>query len=178
MSSPGNDLRQRYAEALANAECEKQPRCVDCMADAVMAVRDGELERLREERDQAIAHDRQPYPTAWAYEQACKALHSWRERAETAEAKLAEVEDAITWGVSCTRHAELLTECRRQEERAEQAEAVVARVREVATAWRDDAMKRADVRPVTPDHATWAAVAHVCALVLAALDDTPEAEHG
>jgi hypothetical protein len=26
------------------------------------------------ERDQAIAHDRQPYPTAWAYEQACAAL--------------------------------------------------------------------------------------------------------
>jgi hypothetical protein len=41
------DLRQRIAEALANAECEKRPRCVNCMADAVMAVRDEELERLR-----------------------------------------------------------------------------------------------------------------------------------
>jgi hypothetical protein len=30
---------------------------------------------LRRDRDLAIAHDRQPYPTAWAYEQACKALH-------------------------------------------------------------------------------------------------------
>ncbi|MFE0353631.1 hypothetical protein ACFW2I_09065 [Streptomyces nigra] len=38
--------------------------------DAVIA----ELEQLRRERDLAIAHDRQPYPTAWAYEQACKAL--------------------------------------------------------------------------------------------------------
>jgi len=33
------------------------------------------VEQLRRERDLAIAHDRQPYPTAWAYEQACKALH-------------------------------------------------------------------------------------------------------
>lgn len=32
------------------------------------------LEKAIEERDQAIAHDRQPYPTAWAYEQAVKAL--------------------------------------------------------------------------------------------------------
>lgn len=38
--------------------------------DAVIA----ELEQLRRERDLAIAHDRQSYPTAWAYEQACKAL--------------------------------------------------------------------------------------------------------
>lgn len=85
MSSDGSDLRHRYAEALANAECEKRPRCVHCMADAVMAVRDEELAKLREERELAIAHDRQPYPTAWAYEQACKALNEWRERAETAE---------------------------------------------------------------------------------------------
>ena len=32
------------------------------------------MAKLRWERDLAIAHDRQPYPTAWAYEQACKAL--------------------------------------------------------------------------------------------------------
>lgn len=35
-----------------------------------------EMDRLRKERDDAIAHDRQPYPTAWAYEQVCKALHA------------------------------------------------------------------------------------------------------
>ena len=35
---------------------------------------DAEQAELRRERDLAIAHDRQPYPTAWAYEQACKAL--------------------------------------------------------------------------------------------------------
>ena len=43
--------------------------------DAVMAVADAEQAELRRERDLAVAHDRQPYPTAWAYEQACKALH-------------------------------------------------------------------------------------------------------
>lgn len=35
----------------------------------------GETRQLKLERDQAIAHDRQPYPTAWAYEQVCKTLH-------------------------------------------------------------------------------------------------------
>ncbi len=33
-----------------------------------------ELMRTREERDLALAHDTQPYPTAWAYEQACRVL--------------------------------------------------------------------------------------------------------
>ena len=41
---------------------------VDDILDAV-----GYTELLTE-RDQAIAHDRQPYPTAWAYEQVCAAL--------------------------------------------------------------------------------------------------------
>jgi hypothetical protein len=30
------------------------------------------LKALARERDLAVAHDRQPYPTAWAYEQVCK----------------------------------------------------------------------------------------------------------
>lgn len=33
-----------------------------------------DLAEARGERDLAVAHDQQPYPTAWAYEQACKAL--------------------------------------------------------------------------------------------------------
>lgn len=44
-----------------------------------------EVERLTLERDLAIAHDRQPYPTAWAYEQACKTIHQHQIRAEAAE---------------------------------------------------------------------------------------------
>jgi hypothetical protein len=46
------------------------------------------LEEARKERDLAIAHDRQPYPTAWAYGQACEALERHRERADKAEAAL------------------------------------------------------------------------------------------
>lgn len=46
-----------------------------------------EVERLTEERDQAIAHDRQPYPTQWAYDQACEALEKHRQRADKAEAE-------------------------------------------------------------------------------------------
>lgn len=40
---------------------------------------------LTKERDQAIAHDRQPYPTAWAYEQACKQVAELRALLDTPE---------------------------------------------------------------------------------------------
>jgi hypothetical protein len=56
-----------------------------------LAAADREMEQLRRDRDLAIAHDRQPYPTAWAYEQACKALHKHRDRADRAEAATARV---------------------------------------------------------------------------------------
>lgn len=46
---------------------------------------------LRRECDLAVAHDRQPYPTAWAYEQACKARTKHQERADAAEAVIAAV---------------------------------------------------------------------------------------
>jgi len=57
----------------------------------VIAHVEPELVKLREERDLAIAHDRQPYPTAWAYTQACKALEYHRQRADKAEAELARI---------------------------------------------------------------------------------------
>ncbi len=44
------------------------PPCIVCSTTAMDA-----LSALVAERDQAIAHDRQPYPTAWAYEQLAKA---------------------------------------------------------------------------------------------------------
>jgi hypothetical protein len=44
-----------------------------------------EVDRLTEERDMAIAHDTQPYPTAWAYEQACRV----RDEARSEVARLA-----------------------------------------------------------------------------------------
>lgn len=43
----------------------------------------GELHAVTEQRDLAIAHDRQPYPTAHAYEKVCATLE--RKRAELAE---------------------------------------------------------------------------------------------
>lgn len=45
------------------------------------------LTEAKRERDEAIAHDRQSYPTAWAYEQACKALQGHKDRADAAEAQ-------------------------------------------------------------------------------------------
>lgn len=54
-----------------------------------------ENERLTEERDLAVAHDRQPYPTQWAYDQACKALHKNEERADQAETERDTFRDAL-----------------------------------------------------------------------------------
>jgi hypothetical protein len=49
------------------------------------------LLEVDEQRELAIAHDRQPYPTAHAYEAACKALWAQRQRAEKAEAYIKEL---------------------------------------------------------------------------------------
>lgn len=46
------------------------------------------LEEAEEERDLAIAHDRQPYPTAEAYEKVCAARTKWQEQAEAAQAEV------------------------------------------------------------------------------------------
>ena len=48
-------------------------------------LREAEIAQITRERDLAIAHDRQLYPTAHAYEQVCKAL-------EMAKARLAALE--------------------------------------------------------------------------------------
>ncbi len=45
------------------------------------------VEKLEAERDLAIAHDRQPYPTAHAYEQVCKALESNKQQLATVTAE-------------------------------------------------------------------------------------------
>jgi chromosome segregation ATPase len=58
------------------------------MQTAMSAVADriaqltADVKRLTKERDLAIAHDRQPYPTAEAYEKACAALNKHREAHE------------------------------------------------------------------------------------------------
>lgn len=55
---------------------------------AILPIFRTRIDELRRERDQAIAHDRQPYPTAWAYEKACEALRKHQARADTAEAAI------------------------------------------------------------------------------------------
>jgi hypothetical protein len=44
------------------------------------------VERLEQERDLAIAHDQQPYPTADAYEKVCAARTKWHDRATQLQA--------------------------------------------------------------------------------------------
>ena len=51
----------------------------DCCAEDNIELRK-QLAACEKERDEAIAHDRQPYPTAWAYEQVCKALQASQAR--------------------------------------------------------------------------------------------------
>lgn len=52
-----------------------------CGADLFNRMREA-IPTLIRERDLAVAHDRQPYPTAWAYEQACRVRDETREKAE------------------------------------------------------------------------------------------------
>lgn len=96
-----DDLRQQAAEILGP---DADPGRIHLVSTLLARVQEadtcflenhkGAIEQLRQERDQAVAHDRQPYPTAWAYEQACKAREAWRERAEKAEAAAARVREA------------------------------------------------------------------------------------
>lgn len=86
-------------------EAARYPECNGCdwvgglvkdhaahLASVVERHTNGRTTELEAERDQAIAHDRQPYPTAWAYEQACAALEKHRKRADKHEATIARVE--------------------------------------------------------------------------------------
>lgn len=64
------------------------------MWDETLTLR-AELQQARRERDLAIAHDRQPYPTAEAYEAVCAARTKWQDRAEKAEAENAELRSRL-----------------------------------------------------------------------------------
>ena len=80
-------------------------RCMEVearLADTQLAVAEKNRMYIREsvradkaetDRDLAIAHDRQPYPTAWAYERACEALEKHRLRADSLEAAVRHVVD-------------------------------------------------------------------------------------
>lgn len=105
---PTTDRRDRWRHAardIARRDWADEVRCAplddgefEQDATDLMAVADAEQTELRRERDLAIAHDRQPYPTAWAYEQACKALRRKTEAIERVRAYLASQTDALPQG--------------------------------------------------------------------------------
>jgi hypothetical protein len=91
------DLINDYRGANHQACAER-----DSYARDLAATR-AELEAARHERDLAIAHDRQPYPTAAAYEATCRALeaaHGERDEArDTARGLRQELRHWRTYGV-------------------------------------------------------------------------------
>jgi hypothetical protein len=108
------NLRERLATPASNptpdisVDRDSDERLSDENLDAhrISASIQAAIRRLRAERDQAIAHDRRPFPTAWAYEQACAALHTQRARAEKAEAYLTDIAAMATqFQASCTAEA-------------------------------------------------------------------------
>jgi len=107
-----------------------------------------ELGAVREERDLAVAHDRQPYPTADAYETACRALEKHRERADKAEAERDEARfqrDQECHGRKLNEFG-LLAQLRDAQAERDSLAAQLAeaeKVVEAAKAWRD-AHKRID----------------------------------
>lgn len=60
-------------------------------AEAELTTLRAALAQMEKERDLAIAHDTQPYPTASAYDAVCAARDKWQSRAEDAEAALAQM---------------------------------------------------------------------------------------
>ena len=77
--TPGESDPQQWAD---------ETWCTWSQVETALRARDAELEKAREECDLAIAHDRQPYPTAEAYERVCATLH-------TREAELEELVKAL-----------------------------------------------------------------------------------
>lgn len=152
-------LRDRYVAAIRQLALSLvgaiDKRDVYDLAAAVLDVRDdayqdlaGRLLATEAQRDLAIAHDRQPYPTAWAYEQACTALETHRRRA----GDLAEEHDvhrkavAVAIDMTLDRNWEQLIEgaarlhqaagewmadAQTAAARAEEAEATIGRVRQL-----------------------------------------------
>ncbi|MEV0526014.1 hypothetical protein AB0I66_21495 [Streptomyces sp. NPDC050439] len=84
--APAAELRERCEAAvrmiLAGTGAHTVDEWAQYVTAAVLPIFTSRIIKLTRERDLAIAHDRQPYPTASAYEQACAALHAHRDRAE------------------------------------------------------------------------------------------------
>ncbi|MFE2311631.1 hypothetical protein ACFXC8_00270 [Streptomyces sp. NPDC059441] len=79
---------------------------LEAARNAVLSALGPFVARLRLDRDLAIAHDRQPYPTAWAYEQACKAV---RRKTEAIERVRSVLESEAVVGRSALDYRGLIT---------------------------------------------------------------------
>jgi len=64
-------------------------------ADERIAALESKLRTVERERDLAIAHDRQPYPTAAAYEAACEALNATKSKLREAEERNVQLRAAL-----------------------------------------------------------------------------------
>ena len=79
---------------------------------AVEALRE-RVAKLTIERDLAIAHDRQPYPTLMAYEAVCAARTKWQQRAKAAETHAAELAQILRTILQIIDRTEITGEIRR-----------------------------------------------------------------
>lgn len=97
----GTAMRQEVRDALPAetaptfdqlcAWTDELAEAYNCLVDENDSLR-AALERAERERDEAIAHDRQPYPTAEAYELVCATRDKWEARAVRAEQKRDDVD--------------------------------------------------------------------------------------
>ena len=78
-----------YRRVVQNAS--DQPLALWEVLAAALADTQARLAEVEWERDLALAHDRQPYPTAHAYEQVCKALETTSARCEAMREALEKV---------------------------------------------------------------------------------------
>ncbi|WP_242890211.1 hypothetical protein [Actinomadura litoris] len=105
----------------------------DVVADAVLPIVEAALARARasccEDGERTYAEIERHFQAA---------LAELTQRAEQAEARLAEQDNAINWDTSCLSCAKLLDSCYVETIRAEQAEAAVERGRDLADRLRRD----------------------------------------
>lgn len=101
------ELRERCEAAvrmiLAGTGAHTVDEWAQYVTAAVLPIFTSRIIKLTRERDLAIAHDRQPYPTAWAYEQACTALHAHRDRATVLREKVTALRDDVA-GITGARY--------------------------------------------------------------------------
>jgi hypothetical protein len=156
-SKPAADLNHGLREAIT-AIVQRVPgngRDEYDLTTAVLAVRDGEMEQLRV-KVRRLTSDLAE--TAGLEETAAdryqNALH-WQERAEEAEATVADYENRITWETTCGEHAKLLDACRAADEAREEAEDKLAAASIAARRVRAYLAGFADVLDLT-DRGPWA----------------------